>query len=38
MLLGSYKSRHCHVPYTREVFSKVESRSKLTNHLETYAV
>lgn len=38
ILLGSYKRRHCHVPYTHKVFSKVESRSELTNHLETYLV
>ena len=38
ILLGSYKPCRCHVPYTHKVFSKVESRSKLTNHLETYPV
>lgn len=38
LLLGSYKPCHRHVPYTHKVFSKVESRSKLTNHLETCPV
>lgn len=38
ILLGPYIPCHCHVPCAHKVFSKVESRSKLTNHLETYPV